>query len=309
MSLSHDIIAACADNTTPLATILRKCLILAAQLKSDELKDWAAQELEGYEAECDLPRYRILRVTAKGLFLGGLGAQINDQPLPSSILKKEHRHWATTMEIRQGVASLGALAAKDPTGSALVNWPADMVAHYQSKFIQGYALNRAWLDIPIPALVEILDTVRTRVLKFMLELQGELGDLDKLVASKRVEEAAPVVQNIFNTTVHSGTAIVASQAGEIDARTQTVVVQGDFDGLVDALHARGIDDNEIRQLETALKEDGSVNELAKKTGVMKWIIRAAKKIANTTGGVAVDVAKASLTTLVSSYLGLPPPNP
>lgn len=88
MSLSQDIIVACADDQTSLSAILRKCLILAAQLKSDELKNWVLKELEGYENLEDVPPYRTLRVTAKGLFLGGWGAQINDQPLPSSVLRK-----------------------------------------------------------------------------------------------------------------------------------------------------------------------------------------------------------------------------
>ena len=140
----------------------------------------------------------------------------------------------------------------------------------------------------------------------MLELTEELGDVEKLVASRKIEEVAPIVQNVFNTTVFGGTAIVASETADVDARTQTVVVQGDFDGLVDALHARGIGNSEIEQLETALKKDASVNEFAKKTSVMKWIKGAAIKVASATGGVAVDVAKASLTTLVRSYLGLPP---
>lgn len=309
MSLSHDIIAACADNDTPLAMILRKCLILAAQLKSDELKCWAAKELEGYDPEDEMPNYRVLGITAKGLFLGGWGAQINDQPLPSGVLDKKHRHWATTSQARQGVAALEALVAKDPTGSAKVYWPADMVAYYQAKFYQGYALNRAWQEIPIPSVVEILDTIRTRVLKFILELQEELGDLDQLVATKKVKEAAPVVQNVFHTTVYGGTAIVASETGEVDARTQTVVVQGDIDALVKALHARGINEEDVSLLQAALVKDAGESQLEKKTQVLNWITGAAKKVGSVAGGVAIDVAKASLTSLVSSYLGLPAPAP
>jgi len=196
MSLSHDIIAGCADEKTSLASILRKCLILATQLKSEELRAWALNELEGYGVS-DVPDYRVLGITAKGLFLGGWGAQINDQPLPSIVLEEEHRHWATTAEARQGVASLEALVAKDPTGSARVNWPADMVVYYQTKFFEGYALNRAWQDIPMPGIIAILDTVRTRVLKFMLELEDEVGDIEAIIANKKVEEVAPVVQNVF----------------------------------------------------------------------------------------------------------------
>lgn len=307
MSLAHDIIAACADDSTKLATILRKCLVLAAQLKSEDLKAWAAKELEGYERDDEVPRYRVLGITAKGLLLGGFGAQINDQPLPSVVLKEEHRHWATTAESRQGVASLEALVAKDPTGSARVNWPADMVVYYQEKFFEGYALNRAWQEIPIPAIVEILDTVRTRVLKFMLELQDELGDIDAVLRSQKVDDVAPVVQNIFQTTVYGGTAFVASEANDVDARTQTVILKGDFKALADALRERGLEEEDIGHLESALAVDEDSGPLRQKRHVMKWIMRAARKVASATSGVAIDVAKAWLTSVVSSYLGIPPP--
>lgn len=181
-----------------------------------------------------------------------------------------------------------------------------MVAYYQSKFFHGYALNRAWQEIPISSVIEILDTVRTRVLKLMLELQQEVGDVDNLIANHKVDDVAPTVQNIFNTTVYGGTAIVASDTAEIDARTQTLVVAGDFESLEDALRGRGIDNDEVEKLRAALNQDSNSSNIEAKPNVKKWIVDAAKKVASATGNAAVDVAKASLTAMITAYLGLPP---
>lgn len=306
MSLTEEIIAACADDHTSLATILRKCLILASELGSADLKAWASKELEGYENVDELPSYRIMGITAKGLFLAGFGAQLNDQPLPSGNLDAKHRHWATTAKSMQGVSALEALIAKDPTGSARVYWPADMVAHYQTKFIEGYALNRAWQEIPIPGIVEIVDTVRTKVLKFVLELREKLGDVDKAVTSKPRAQIAPVVQNIFHTTVYGGTALVASSAKDIFTQSQALIVEGNFESLSSALAAQGMERADINQLANALEADAAELSLKKKTSVSAWITSSAKKLAKAAAGMTVDVAKATLTAYVSTYLGITP---
>ena len=49
---------------------------------------------------------------------------------------------------------------------------------YQSKFIEGYVLTRAWQEIPPSAFVALRDTTRNRILKFALEIRDELGTVN-----------------------------------------------------------------------------------------------------------------------------------
>jgi AbiTii len=63
-------------------------------------------------------------------------------------------------------------------GSPIHEWPPDLTAMYQSKFIKGYALNRAWQEIPPSAFVALRDTIRNRILKFALEIRDELGTVN-----------------------------------------------------------------------------------------------------------------------------------
>ena len=151
MSLAREIIKEAADHTVPLTTLLRKFLILASRLKNEDMKNWVLGELNGFQkgSKEDLPPHRVFGITAKGFFVGPFGASISDQPLPAYVLDESLRWWATTSYAMQGIAAYEGMIAKDPTGKAMVNWPADLVASYQSKFIDGYALNRAWQEIPI----------------------------------------------------------------------------------------------------------------------------------------------------------------
>ena len=57
-SLLKEIRDAAVDANVPIANVLRKCAVLGAKLKHNELRDWALQELNGYKDENDLPEYR-----------------------------------------------------------------------------------------------------------------------------------------------------------------------------------------------------------------------------------------------------------
>jgi hypothetical protein len=84
MKMLDDIVDGAVDDKVSLATLLRKCLVLADKLKNNKLKRWVLSELNGYESQDALPEYRILNINAVGLVLGPFGSAIKDQPIPAS---------------------------------------------------------------------------------------------------------------------------------------------------------------------------------------------------------------------------------
>jgi hypothetical protein len=70
--LLDDIIDLATDDKQSIAVLLRKCIILASQLKNEQLKSWANKELNGYDPDDNLPPYRTLKTLAKGNFYGEL---------------------------------------------------------------------------------------------------------------------------------------------------------------------------------------------------------------------------------------------
>ena len=104
MEVLDEIVDLAVDNSGPLSVLLRNCLLLAHTLKNQRFQTWAEKELDGYDETDELPEYRRVRVIAKGHFLG-LIAQINDQPLPASVLEPEHRHFATEALLMQPIAA------------------------------------------------------------------------------------------------------------------------------------------------------------------------------------------------------------
>lgn len=68
--LLDDIIDLATDDKQSIAVLLRKCIILASQLKNERLKVWANKELNGYDPDDSLPPYRTLRTIAKETLRG-----------------------------------------------------------------------------------------------------------------------------------------------------------------------------------------------------------------------------------------------
>src|SRR5260221_10456243 len=104
-ALLDDIINLAIEGKQPLPDILRKCLLLAHELKNDQLKTWANQELNGYEFGKDVPEYRIVPAPAKGNFIGPLYAQYNSHLIPSLVLEERHREFAEKVYLLQSVTA------------------------------------------------------------------------------------------------------------------------------------------------------------------------------------------------------------
>ena len=89
--LLDDIINLAADDKQSITVLLRKCLILASQLKNERLRTWANKELNGYDPEDTLPSYRVLKTIAKGDFSGSFGRQLRNWQIPAAVLEERHR--------------------------------------------------------------------------------------------------------------------------------------------------------------------------------------------------------------------------
>lgn len=300
MRLVDEIIELASDDQKSVSVLLRKCLILAHRLKNDRLKTWAENELNGYGPEEEVPEYRKTVITAKGFFVGPMGAQIHDQPLTASVLKPEHRHWALTAVLRQPIVAYeGADAQGD---SPRIEWPAHLTVRYQTKFFADYVLNRAWQEIPSSTLVGLVDTVKTRVLRLALELYDELGqvsDEPDRIPSGKVDRS--VVNNIFG-----GSNIIAGSAHDFTQIGGITVQSGDLASLQAALRRLGVKDDALAELEGALAGDAEHNGGVAAYGQLTaaWLKRVGVAVGSAGLSMAADVAKAEATRWILQYLGL-----
>jgi hypothetical protein len=301
MKLLDEIIDLSAGGQGSVATLLRKCLVLAHTLKNDRLKTWAASELDGYKADgwddTAVPEYRKTPAPAKGFFVGAFGSQINSQPIPPGCLQKEHKCFAESALLLQPIASY---EGTDPHATLHLEWPANLTLLYQGRFFEGYVLNRAWQEIPGTVLVGLIDTVRTRLLRFALELKDELGS----VGDDPNELPKGKIDQQVVTYIFGGTNVIAStnvtQVGTIE------IEKGDWSALADALTGLGVGATAVSALKSALDHD-STAEPTRGLGrrAADWLKGFGKKSSAAALSVGVEVAKKEITRWILGYLGFP----
>lgn len=258
------------DITNPeikLSDILRKAKVLSYRLNVPEFKQWVNQELDGYPGQdTELPDYRHFPAHNYGTFSGFGGSIIHNQPIPTYGLQIPDfaRKHIEKIELRQGVAALEEATLGAEEGTIMLPWPADLVAlaSQPGQIIRGHALSSAWQLLSKNQMAGILDTVRNRLLAFMLELEEQFPDLAE---SEEAAKSIPTEQaaQIFHTHVYGGQNVIAS--GQ-DFTQQVVfpspdLAPGDLEALLDYMRKLNVPEEDVAELQEALEEDEASSEL------------------------------------------------
>jgi hypothetical protein len=300
MKLVDDIIELATEDKESVSVLLRKCLVLSYSLNNERLKTWAEKELDGYEKSDDIPQYRIAHSISKGTFLAGGGGVLNDQPLNPQVMDDEHRHFATTVKLNAPIASYELGLHQGATSNPIVPWPPAITARYQTKFIKGWALNRAWQELPASIIVGLVATVRNRILRFALELRLELGSVHDNIADLKPATIDRTVTNyIYGAqNVFAGSAQSVTQIGSI------VVGEHDLDGLKRALSTLGVADADVAELAKAIEHDSRGGTPSLGDCTKGWLKALPGKLASGVVTVGADVAKATAKQWLMQYFGI-----
>ena len=175
MNLLRRIQDATHDPTFRLADVMLMCKILAARLDHPAFKNWIDQELNGYENQEQLPDYRVLRgLNCRGHFVGSFGSGLRNAQIPMLSLPEGFREAISTKYVPQSISAIENIvnqANQSNTSILRSLWDADAVAVFGRNIYQNMACGQAWTDIPTYSLVAILDTVKSRILDFVLAIE------------------------------------------------------------------------------------------------------------------------------------------
>lgn len=88
--LLSQIEAGVVDDTVPLSSLLQKCVVLGGQAGSEKMRDWARQELNGYDGVAPVPDYRhipaaLMAVVTNRAGYNGMTQRIDKSAFPSQI--------------------------------------------------------------------------------------------------------------------------------------------------------------------------------------------------------------------------------
>jgi AbiTii len=309
MSLLSEIQDSAVDGSSDLETLLRKCRVLATRLKHEDLKNWVACELDGYPADMPLPEYRTCSGHPFGTFVGALGRGVKNCPIPISDIPEEFRDVMTHQVFRQGVGALQNLVGTVEGTTIQFGWPAEANQIIRPKnMANDLVLAQGWLNVDKSRLVGILSTVRNRILGFALELEALYPDAEEANPGKTPlskEEVNRVFQQNITQIFHGHVANVAS--GHAIEQTGTInIQQGDFRTLAMFLQEKGVSDEDIRDLESAIKADPRPEPSGKTLGkkVAAWVGKMIAKSAEGAWKAGTDAASKLLIDAIKNHYGM-----
>jgi hypothetical protein len=299
MALLDEIIGGAVDSNVSVGALLRKCLLLAHQVKNDKFNTWLNFELDGYTRDEDLPDYRIFHCINKGIFLG-VAYRLADQPLSLHVMEPDDRKIVEKVHLRQPAAAYEGRPNKH--SDAALPWPPYLTTKYQIRFFddKDLVLNRAWQEIPGSVLVGLLEQIRTRVLRFALELKEALpqnADDPKEVPSSVIERS--VVNHIYG-----GNILIASHAEDFTQLSHMVVAPNDTKSLLEALKSLGVTEAGIAKLSTDIEMDRKDGEPTIGPGVKKWLGEIGGYITKEGAKAGIDVAKQMAIKWLMQHAGI-----
>ncbi len=249
------------DPNKRLPDILRKAKVLAYRLDVPEFKQWLDYELDGYYGEeVEVPDYRVTPTTNFGDFAGFGGSFVRNAPIPTLDFPDEVQDYVDKIELRDGTASLERLArSEEPMHK--IPWLADAIAFVgqPGRIMEGYALAAAWQILSSNTVEDVLDTIRNRLLTFMLELEDQFPDIAE---SEEAAKEVPREQatTIFQTHVYGGQPVIASGSQVAQNVEQPSIPQDDLLALLEYVRSLGVPDDDVSELEEAVQEDDVPSE-------------------------------------------------
>jgi len=303
-ALLHQIQADAIDRNSDLSNLLRKCLVLAALIENEPLKTLARAELDGYPESSPVPDYRILRGLQNFGDLFGPYAQLTNARLSVSGLPEEVRDSYTNPQLRQGVRSIQAMISDEV--AIRWAWPAEAIGAFDpGEFREDLRLVNAWTNVPTSMLEGVLDTIRNRVLNFVLEIDPlipePVGD-NKANPPLKPDVSAHITQ-VFNQTFQG----TVAQVGAVNIGSQmSVVIAGDVQSLKTSLREQGIPDEDLNDLEKAIVEDGP-KPAGKAFGnsVATWIGNMTKKAGTGAVKIGIEALVGVGMKALKEYYGFP----
>lgn len=186
------------DENASVAAALRKCLVLGGKAGSDELREWARQELMGYESKDDVPEYRV--VGAPILIDGVSGYNlIKGQRIGVFDLPEEAREYiGETVHLLQGIGTIEQMAnsAGNNEGAMKLAPPgsAELASYMTGDLGQQHTqIQAVYWAVSEVSLRGVVDHVRTMLAELVAEVRAAQPDEQAEPQTQQVQQAVNVI--------------------------------------------------------------------------------------------------------------------
>jgi len=280
------------------------CKLLAARISHTAFAQWVDHELSGYPDVDDLPDYRVVRVDSYGAFVGSY-QRANKLQIPVDILPIELRERYRHAYMGASISAYTALLSDGTSGSVQDHWPVGLAIHHASKLTPNMQCIEAWKEIPIGAIVRLLDSVKTSVLGFVIDLEREAPDAGELPIGSQPPLSSERMTQIFNTNISGNVGNVANASSDFSQSSTTVVQPGSWQSLQARLLELGLTHEDTDGLQAEVEQvlaTGTQEDKQRTAGTC--IGRLVGKAASGVAGVGIEAAATGIAKAIAAYFGL-----
>jgi len=285
-----------SDGKCLVDELLRKALIIATKLRTEDFRNWVLQELNGYKRRDEAPPYRVVptQMYQVNRWRGGL--------VPVVFGDSEMEDLICRVPMTQPISEIQALASGTSTTFHISVAAAEAAMHW--KLINDGEPMELVKQGSCISLTGIVDAVRNTVLEWSLRLE-EQGILGEGMRFSPEEKAIAM----SNPSIHIGgnfQGILGDVSGSTVSQSLNMSIKaGDFNGLKQRLTEAGITPDDLLSLKVALEADpkpNSSSEFGPK--VSDWIGTMMGKAASGAWKVTLDTAGKLIPTAIAAYYGL-----
>lgn len=157
------------DPKVRLSSILLTAKVLAHRLRSSELATWVHSEIDGYHHSDEIPDYRIFSPPSKGTFRDNFSI-VKNQIIPVTLIRDPWlRKRVIGFPVSHGIRGVEELA-NNPNQELNSPWPNEIVQLLNKQEMFNMLCIEAFFVLNPHEFAQILDTVRSRLLDFVLEI-------------------------------------------------------------------------------------------------------------------------------------------
>lgn len=266
---------------------------------------WVASELRGYPDNASVPPYRRIPLAVTGTITNGYRSLTN-HIISLNLLTPEQKEEFTTMYVTDGIGAVTGWVAKDGDNANFGHpVPPEVCIALSAHYTHGYRVESAMRLPSAGAYRQIITEVRSRLLAFVLELDGRVQP-SATAEEVRTSIGEQIIGDLFNGTVFGDntTIIVGAQ----NATHVNNVIGNDFESLAKQLKKLGVKNEDIEELKTAIQDDEGAPEHEKKdfgSKVKSWFATMISKAGTEAWKVTATTAISGLYAALKAHYNWP----
>ena len=304
MKLVDEIIEILSSDNGILSNALIKTKVLLHKMGHKELVMWVNKELNGYTEKDELPDYRIISAQVRVSATNG-AYNVDSHPIPMSNIDRKFRDVWEEARITYSLAIIEKMVSSSRENMLQSQIPMEANGMITKGLSNSFVVQRAWSEIPVASVSNILMQVRSRLLDFVLELNSEFSEIE---SDKELKEAVRKfdASNLFNNAIF-GDNVTILLGSENTQKVTNSIKKNDFEALSKVLYENGVDKSDLNLLKNAINKDQSFSIVEKdKFGpsVKSWMESMLSKAINTSWQIELGVAGSLLATALNNYYGL-----